>query len=132
MQIDIESIATRFHRDDLADGEFAIQHHGACLHIGQRFRGKAQRGGRDFTEAIFLRFFQVGIQRIATLHFPFFAGDDADPAIDPFAGAGAKHLHAIQPNFHIKAAVDDKFAIAAYQIAILRRNGDLESDTLCG
>ena len=81
----------------------------------------------------FLRFFQVGIQRIATLHFPFFAGDDADPAIDPFRWALAPSTCTpSSPTFTSRRLLTDKFAIAAYQIAILRRNGDLESDTLCG
>lgn len=79
---------------------------------------KAQRGGRDFTEAIFLRFSSWHTAWIATLHFPFSPGMmRIPPSTHLLALAPAPARHPAQ--LHIKAAVDDKFAIAAYQIAIL-------------
>ncbi|SAU41614.1 Uncharacterised protein [Klebsiella quasipneumoniae] len=126
MQIDIESVFARFDGDDLADGEFTIQHHRASLNVRQRLSGEAQGGGRHFAQAVFLRLFEVGIQRIAALHFAFFTRDHPDPAVHPFAGAGAQHLHAIEPHFDVQTTVHHKLAVAANQIAVFRGNRHLE------
>ncbi len=112
MQIDIECILARFDGDDLADGEFTIQHHRAGLNIRQSLSRQAQGSGRHFAQAIFLRFFKVSVQRIAALHFAFFARDHPDPAVHPFAGAGAQHLHAVEPHFDVQTTVNHKFAVA--------------------
>ena len=64
------------------------------------------------------------------MHRPFVARDNADPAADPFAGAGPEELHAIDADFNVDAAVDHEFAIAAYQRTVLRHHRHLERDAI--
>ena len=132
MQIDIKCVAAGFNRNDLADGKLTIQHHRAFLNIRQGLCRQAQSGGGHFAEAVFFRLLHIGIQRIAGLYCPFLARDNTNTAFDPLAGAGAQHFDAIKTHFHVKTAVNDKFAVAAHQVAILRGNGHLEGDAFSG
>ena len=124
MQIDIKRIGARTNANHFTDLEFAVKHHRAGLHIRQRFGAQADRGGWQIAQAVFNRFFQVGIQRVAFFHFPLGTGQNTYAAAEPLAGAGAKELPAIKSNFDIHAAVHHELTVTLHQVTMLWFNSN--------
>ncbi len=119
---DIEGAGARRNVDDFAHFIFAVKHHRTGLHVRQAVGGQRQRRRRAIADNAFLRLFGVGKQRIGGFHLALLAGLQTDAAVDPFARAGAQHLHAVEAELHVESAVDDKLAVAVHQVAIGRLN----------
>ncbi|MNS79574.1 hypothetical protein D3C72_1132310 [compost metagenome] len=128
MQFDIKCVGAWAHGDHFAHFKLAVQHHGPGLHVRQRVGAQGEGGGRHIAQAVFNRFVQIGVQWIAVAHLTFLARQNTNTAVDPFAGAGPEELDAVQPDFNVYPAVNHKFAVAVYQIPVLRIDGDGESD----
>ena len=57
-------------------------------------------------------FFKVSVQRIAALHFAFFARDHPDPAVLHSLALAPSTCIAVEPHFDVQTTVNHKFAVA--------------------
>ena len=100
------------------------------MHVWQAFRRQRQRRAGLFALNAFSRFFGIAVERIFLSRCAFGTRNNAHAAVNPFLSAGAEHLHSINTQFHVHAAVDHKFTVFMQQIFVFRHDSGIEDDTL--